>query len=120
MAKANRRLLVALAVVVAISAVLLGFDPALIGAVALGVSAVVLVVQFVAKSLLGPSSDSRPEDPFDVLVNDARRDQELNIEDEGTYNPRNPAVPLHLDPSAPISGHFEHWPYHQDPGHSAH
>jgi len=87
MAKANRRLLVALAVVVAISAVLLGFDAALIGAIALGICVVILGGQFITKLLLKPRDESDQGDPFDesAKIGPSTEDQEI-------YNPKDPAI----------------------------
>ena len=87
-----------LAVGGAISVGLLGFDPALVGAVALAICIVTLVVQLAIKFLLEPTIDSEQHDPFDDFANTTRGRIEPTPEDEGAYNPKNPPLPFHLDP----------------------
>ena len=84
------------AVVGAISATLLGFDPALVGAIALAICVGILAVQLAVKVLYGPIGGS--ERQFDDFVNTAATQVEPSIEDPGSYNPKNPMVPFHWDP----------------------
>jgi hypothetical protein len=98
MPKRTKVLLMSLAVTGAISATLLGFDPALVGAIALAICIVILAVQLAIKFLLEPTVDSNQHDPFGDFTSTAREHTDPTIEDQGAYNPKNPALPFHLDP----------------------
>jgi hypothetical protein len=98
MSKKTGLLLISLAVAGAIPAGLLGFDLALIGAIALAIGIVILAVQLAVKFLLEPTVHSERHDPFDDFASTGREHIDPTIEDQGAYNPRNPALPLHLDP----------------------
>jgi hypothetical protein len=87
-----------LAVAGAISVGLLGFDLALVGAIALAISIVILAVQLAIKFLLKPAINSEQHGAFDDSANTAREHVDPTAEDQGAYNPRNPALPYHLDP----------------------
>jgi len=89
-------LLISLAVAGAISAGLLGFDPALVGAIALAICIVILAVQLAIKFLLEPTGGSKRQ--VDDFVNIGTNQVEPTIEDPGSYNPKNPMVPFHWDP----------------------
>jgi hypothetical protein len=87
-----------LAVVGAISVGLLGFDLALVGAIVLAICIVILAVQFAIKFLLKPTIDSEQHGPFNDFANTTREHIDPTTEDQGAYNPKNPALPYHLDP----------------------
>jgi hypothetical protein len=89
-------LLISLAVAGAISAGLFGFDLALVGAIALAIAIVILVIQLAAKFLLQATGGSKRQ--FDDLVNAGSKQVDPPIEDPGSYNPKNPMVPFHWDP----------------------
>ena len=85
-----------LAVAGAISVGLLGFDLALVGAIALGLCIVTLLAQLAIKLLREPTAgtERQPDD----FVSMATKDVEQTIEDPGSYNPKHPMVPFHWDP----------------------
>jgi hypothetical protein len=87
-----------LAVAGAISVGLLGFDLALVGAIALGISIVILAVQLAIKFLLKPTIHSEGRAPFDDFASTTPAHTHPVTDDRGTYNPRDPALPYHLDP----------------------
>jgi hypothetical protein len=95
MFKKTGLLLISLAVAGAIAAGLLGFDLALVGAIALAIGIVILAVQFATKFLLQATGGS--ERQSDDFVNVGSKQVEP-IEDPGSYNPKNPMVPFHWDP----------------------
>jgi hypothetical protein len=82
----------------AVSIGLLGFDLALVGAVALAICIAILAVQLAIKFLLKPTVDSEQHGPLDDFADTTREQIDPTTEDQGGYNPRNPALPYHLDP----------------------
>jgi hypothetical protein len=87
-----------LAVAGAVSVGLLGFDLALVGAIALAICIVILAVQLAIKFLLKPAIDSEQHGAFNDSANTAREHVDVTTEDRGAYNAKHPMVPFHWDP----------------------